>query len=95
MSTNHKRKKVQPDTIIYVKGRPFLRIDEERMLSFTPISFEFVDIRLRTQAYRNTPDSRFPDERPPERRPAPAGCPTCAKVTSLMPEISVETGRVN
>ena len=28
-------------------------------------------------------------------RPAPAGCPTCAKVTSLIPEISVETGRVN
>ena len=28
-------------------------------------------------------------------RPAPAGCPTCAKVTSLIPELSVETGRVN
>ena len=27
--------------------------------------------------------------------PPPAGCPTCAKVTSMIPEISVETGRVN
>ena len=25
----------------------------------------------------------------------PAGCPTCAKVVSLMPEISEESGRVN
>ncbi len=27
--------------------------------------------------------------------PPPAGCSTCAKVTSMIPEISVESGRVN
>ena len=27
--------------------------------------------------------------------PPPAGCATCAKVTSLIPELSTETGRVN
>ena len=32
---------------------------------------------------------------PKPPRPAPAGCVTCAKVTSLIPELSVETGRVN
>ena len=52
------------------------------------IAFRILDspsdsIAFRMQVYINTPI------------PPPAGCSTCAKVTSMIPEISVETGRVN
>ena len=49
-----------------------VRLPDGRILSFTPISYEFVDIRLRTQ----------------KPKPAPAGCPRCAQALSLMPDLT-------
>ena len=56
------------------------------------LSFKVVGFRLSgtlhvggAETYRNTPDSRLPDEAP---RPAPAGCPVCAHALSLMPDLS-------
>ena len=51
-----------------------------------------LDLPLRLKVSTTISVENYEPETP---RPAPAGCPTCAKVVSLMPEISVETGRVN
>ena len=76
MSTNNKNERI-PET----KNEVRIPLPDGRALVFTP------PLRLRVR-FRFSTTISVENYEPETPRPAPAGCPTCAKVTSLMPDLS-------